>query len=487
MHDAGRSVKRKTEKRKKGRENYSMLKAASWYTAGNILVKGASFFVMPLFTRLMDTHEYGVYSVYASYLAIFEVVLLLGLSSTVNIAKYTDGIQFRRYIGTAASIPAVLGAASLLVLNICLSLAGSLLAMGRMLWNCMVITASAAAAAQVIGAELIIEGEYKKYMAYSVLATAGNIILSLLLCFTVYRSDDVYMARVLGNTISALASTAFIISVTKTSLKIQAEYVKPALLWGIPLLFHTLATVVLTQSDRIMIRYMDSYSAAGIYAIAAAFIMIPAVLETSLSQAWTPWFYERLNRKEYAAVRNLNDKLIVAFMFMTAEFMIVSPDIIYVFTDEKYWDSILSLLPLALSVFGEFLYSIPASVEYYYKKTTCLMTATMITVAANIILNFMLIQFTGYTGAAYATAASKMILFLIHCSFAFKADRNPVFHMKTAAGSMVFLVMLCMLLLKIYHLFFLRILCAAVTGSFGLVWLKRNWDDIKIIVRRDDD
>lgn len=463
-------------------KTYNILKAASWYTVGNILVKGASFFVLPFFTSLMNTHEYGIYSVYSSYLAVFEVVLLLGLSSTVNIARYTEGIRFRSYIGTSVSVPLILGSVCLAGLNIYFSLAGSLLAMGRELWNCMVITAAVTAAAQIIGAGLIIEGEYKKYMAYSMTATAGNIILSLLLCCTVYRSHDVYMARVLGNMFSALVSTAFIMLLTKTLPKIQAGYVRPALAWGIPLLFHTLATVVLTQSDRIMIRYMDSYSAAGIYSIAVTLVTIPAVLESSLAQAWTPWFYERLDRKEYAAATELNDKLIIAFMYITAAFMLVSPDIIHFFTNKKYWGSILSILPLALSVFGELLYSIPAGVEYYYKKTSFLMTATMITVAVNITLNFTLIKFMGYTGAAYATAVSKLVLFLIHCIFAHKADKNPVFHAKTVSGSLVFLAVLCMLLVKIYDQFWMRILCAAVTGMTGTVWVKRNWKDIKIII-----
>ena len=108
-----------------------------------------------------------------------------------------------------------------------------------------------------------------------------------------------------------------------------------------------------------------------------------------MSQAWAPWFYQKLNEKKYEAVRKLNDVYILVFACIIAGFMIVSPDLTCIFTRESYWESILSTLPLAVSVFGEFLYSIPASVEYYYKKTTYLMSATMITAAANIILNFL--------------------------------------------------------------------------------------------------
>ena len=163
---------REREKAAPGKVHYNILKAASWYTVGNILIKGASFFVLPVFTSLMNTHEYGIYSIYISYMAVFEVILLLGLSSTVNIAKYTEGICFRNYMGTAAVMPVMFGAVCLLALNIYFCFAAAVFSMGRMLWNCMVITAAAGAAAQIIGAGLIIEGEYKKYMAYSLLSTA---------------------------------------------------------------------------------------------------------------------------------------------------------------------------------------------------------------------------------------------------------------------------------------------------------------------------
>ena len=50
-------------------KNYNLLKAASWYTVGNILIRGISFFVLPVFTSLMNTYDFGVFSVYTSYLS----------------------------------------------------------------------------------------------------------------------------------------------------------------------------------------------------------------------------------------------------------------------------------------------------------------------------------------------------------------------------------------------------------------------------------
>ena len=39
-------------------------KATIWFTISNILQKGILFLAVPIYTRLMTTSEYGIYSVF---------------------------------------------------------------------------------------------------------------------------------------------------------------------------------------------------------------------------------------------------------------------------------------------------------------------------------------------------------------------------------------------------------------------------------------
>ncbi len=408
-------------------KKYNILKAASWYTVGNILIKGVSFFVLPIFTRLMSTHEYGIYSVYTSYLTIFETIILLGLSSTIAIAKYAKEVDFDSYMSTILVIPTGLTVICMAVINLAISVFGNILSMDAVLWNCLFITSATGAICSIIGARLVIDGKYMLCMSYSGIHTIGNVVISLVLCYTIYRTNDVHLARVYGSTAAAILSMIFLLIATKTKITIQKVNLKYAMAWGVPLLFHTVATVILTQSDRILIRYMDSYSSAGIYAVATTIITIPMVLQQSLNQAWTPWFYGKLDKKDYHQIRWLNNRYIILYGIIIAGFMLLAPDVIHLFTADSYWSCIFSLIPLAISVFAELMYSIPTSVEYYNKKTTYIMTATLITVALNIVLDVIFIKIFGYHGAAYATALSKTILFLMHLHFARKLDENSMF------------------------------------------------------------
>lgn len=439
-----------------GTKKFNIVKAASWYRVGNILIRGVSFFVLPIFTRLMSTYEYGVYSVYMSYLSIFETIILLGMSATITIARYAKELDYEAYISTAITIPIIFSALSAAILNIYLRFGGNLLSMDAVLWNCLLISAGCGAVNGIIGAKLIIEGRYHLYMGYSALYLFSNIGCSLILCYTFFQYQNTHLARVFGSTAAAVISMLFLLVTTRTWFGIQKECLRYAFAWGIPLLFHTLATVILTQSDRILIRYMDSYSAAGIYTIATTIATVPAVLQSSLAHAWTPWFYEKLDKGKYERICWLNDRYIVGYGGIIAIFMLISPELVRLFTEKSYWGSIYSLLPLAISVFGEMIYSLSASVEYYYKKTTYMMVGTIITVVINIILDIAFIFLIGYTGAAYATALSKMTLFLMHYRFSKKLDKNNMFSGKVVFISIMALAVLNVMVLLTLDQFIVR-------------------------------
>jgi len=455
------------------KKKYNILKAASWYTIGNILINGVGFFVLPIFTRLMSTHEYGIYSVYSSYLNILSAVIMFGLSSTIAIAKYAKEVEFETYFSSILLIPLALTGVCVVIINGYIWMLGDVLSMDARLWNCLLISAMCAAACGIIGARLVLEGRYTLYMAYSGIHTIGNVALSLLLCYTVYRTENIHLARVYGSTTAAVISAVFLVLATKTRIRINKNCVKYSLVWGIPLLFHTLATVVLMQSDRILIRYMDTYSSAGIYAVATTIVAIPMVLQQSFNQAWTPWFYGKLEAKDYKQIRWLNDRYIVLYGVIIAGFMILGPDVIRLFTEKSYWSCIFSLLPLAISVFAELIYSIPVSVESYNKKTTYIMTATLITVVINIVLDVFFIKTFGYHGAAYATALSKLILFLIHVHFSRKLDKNAMFSGKVVVLCILVLAMLNIVIITTMDLVFIRYIILAT------VMILAGWYTIK--------
>lgn len=445
-------------------KKYNFLKASTWYILSNILIKGVSFFVLPVFTDLMTTEEYGVYGVYTSYLTIFEAIVLFGLSSTVRIAKFDNEIDYDRFVSTIFLVPSGITAVFLIIINIFVGIVGEFLSMNLLMWNFLLITSLTSAVSSIICSKMTIDGSYKLYVLYALIYTAINIGLSLVLCYTVYKNHDVYMARIVGACAAGIISLILLVCFAKVIHKFDFRYIKLALKWGFPLLLHTVATVILTQSDRIIVDAMTGKSAAGIYSITITFIAIPLTIYTSLENAWAPWFCKNYSVGKYEDVRKFNNVYMLAFFLIISLFMLISPELVHLFTDRSYWDSVYSLVPLSMSVFFELTYGICVNIEYLNKKNWLITISTLITIVINIGLDVLFIYLWGYTAAAYATVLSKMVLFFIHYLFSRKIDKNKTF-------SLLLLLILSVLLfgLDAFIIFFVNTWIARL--GLGVVYL----------------
>ena len=68
------------------------VKAAFWFTVCNFLQRGISMITTPIFTRMLSTDEYGLYSTYLSWETVLAMVVTLSLyKAMMNLyVKYDD-------------------------------------------------------------------------------------------------------------------------------------------------------------------------------------------------------------------------------------------------------------------------------------------------------------------------------------------------------------------------------------------------------------
>ena len=62
------------------------------------LVQGISFLTLPIFTRLLGSSQYGIYSLFSSYVSIFTCFMGLSMSSAIGTGMYEfkkEYINFR--------------------------------------------------------------------------------------------------------------------------------------------------------------------------------------------------------------------------------------------------------------------------------------------------------------------------------------------------------------------------------------------------------
>ncbi len=404
------------------------LKAGLWYTVGNILIKGVSFIALPIFTRLLSLDDFGKYNIFMSYESILAVVLGLGFSGTIKIAYFDFKDKFSDYFSAIISLTFF----ATLLFDI-LTVVGYFLFLKPLLgeiWTLslvqlLIFASLGTAIYNLISVKYVIYTEYKANLTISFVYTISNVLLSILLCYTLFSTER-YLARIVGYTvpIMLIAYGIAIVYVIRSRVFVNKEYWLYALKLGSPIIIHSLSMILLMQIGKIMINHLCGDAETGIYSVGTTIAGILTVVLGSFDNAWAPWFYRGLNDEKYGELVKGNNHISAIFAIICSSFLLISPDMVKLMTTHEYYDGLFSLVPLVVSVFINFMYLFAVNQEYFYKKTMTIAIGTIIATICGIVLNYLLIPIYGYIMAAYVNCASNMVLYLIH-SYIVKRWGNP--------------------------------------------------------------
>ena len=99
----------------------SVLKAGIGYTFGNYFLKGLGFITVPVFARLLEKSDFGIYNTFLSYEGIVYLFIGLALHSSIKNAKYAYKIELDEYTSSITLIPTMITLFCLVVGNLFLS------------------------------------------------------------------------------------------------------------------------------------------------------------------------------------------------------------------------------------------------------------------------------------------------------------------------------------------------------------------------------
>lgn len=389
-----------------------VIKAGFWYTAGNFFLKGISFLTLPIFTRLLSTADYGLVNTYMAYEGIVSIIIGLGLAGTVKSAKYEFKEDFEDYLSSTVALSFTVFLFVLFIGNIFFETIQRYFEFSQFIYNILILNSYASFLILFVSQRYIIEFQYKKFLLISFINTIFSVVLSLT-AIVVLQSDK-YMGRIIGQAVPMIIIGMCIFYRLRVKKSIDKRHIKFGLIMGVPLIAHYLSQSILSQFDRIMIQKYISSSEAGIYSFVYNVGLILNVILISLQNVWTPWVYSKIDNKEYADVYNKSKYFIVLFSILTIGLITISPEIIMIMSPKQYWSGINMVLPIVLSVYCNFIYILPADVEYFFKKTHYIGLGTIMAALLNIILNIYFIPRYGSIAAAYTTLISYIGLFVFH-------------------------------------------------------------------------
>jgi len=392
-----------------------VVKAGTWYTLTNFFTIGISFLTLPIFTRLLSTEDYGITSVYSSYLNIFVIVFSLDVVASIQRGKFDFKDNYNQFVSSVL----FLGTISFIIFSLLIlafqSFFSKMLDLEPILLYVLLINAFFAFVQNLVLAKFRVEYNYKKISLIQIANSLIGVILSIIL-ITRFFTNTKYLGRILGSSLPVIISGFILLLYIFTQGKeiINKIYWKYALIISVPLILHNLAGIINAQFDRIFINKYIGSSEAGIYSFAYNVGMIIDVLWASTNQAWVPWFYERMDANNYSAIRkrakNFRDFFTLAYILI----LFVSPEIIKVMADKRYWDGLVIVPYIFMAYYFNLMYSFEVNVEFYTRKTHLISIGTILGAVINVVLNIVLIPKYGYVIAAVTTVISNFFLFVFH-------------------------------------------------------------------------
>lgn len=456
------------------------VKAGIGYTLGNILVKGISFLSIPLFARLLSVSDYGIINAFTAYASILFVIVGLALHSSLRNAYLDFNSNIEAYCSSLTILPIACFLLFLMLSALCGDSLANVLSLEHGYLVCLLVAESFCMALNTYyNSVLALNYQYKEYLILSLMYAISGIAISVFLIVTAF-SQERYLGRIWGMLISGIAASAFILFrlYRKEKPHINFSYWKYGLKISLPIIPHGLSQILLSQFDRLMIKSIIGNSAAGLYSFSYTLGSVYQIIANSIDTAWNQWFFEQMSAKNYAQIKknaNYYSGLLTIGVIMLG---LVSPELIRIMGGSKYNDSKYVTLPIVLSMYYAAMYALPASIEYFYKKTRIIAVGTTAAAGLNIILNSIFIPLYGYMAAAYTTLFCYLIYFIMHMLLAYKVHGEMVYDARWLFLNVAAATVSVLGIQLFIDLFYVRA-AMAVTILFCIMIGYKNWKNNK--------
>jgi O-antigen/teichoic acid export membrane protein len=411
-----------------------ILKQLSIYTFAGFFGAGINFFIMPVLSHYLAPFDYGIISIFNTYVTILIPLIGLLASSflTVEYYKSKDKIEFASKFISVQIVPIFpFLIFSLLVyfsydrLAITLELANT-----NKVWGLgIVFLAIATIYVETFFNFLVIQKKTTTYALFNVLKVLVEVGITLWLVIgRGWGWQGRLYAWLVTSIIFLVVSFFYFKREGFLEGKVKWHFMKEGILFGLPLILHTIGKFVINQSDRLFIAKMISLNEAGIYNLGYTVGTLIMILINAFFNFYSPFLMERLSaideEKKFQIVK-------MSYLFMIGAFAslvlisVLAPFFFSWFVDSRYNTATQYVFWVGLGYVFWGGYMLFATYIFYYKQNRILGWLAMLNVIVNIGLNYFFIKLFGAIGAAYATALSFFIVFIIVALFSDKLIKLP--------------------------------------------------------------
>lgn len=456
-------------------------KSSVAFMFASFIQHGMGFLITPLFTRLLSTADFGLVTVYNSWVEIIGTVAMLSLSSgmfNVGMMDYADNRD-----GFTSALLGISNIAT--VITVSVFYAASLVfpetvKIPKNLFVLMFLYFIFQPATRFWTARQRFEYKYKALT----LVTIGSTVLSPVIGILCVLANDnnLGVIRLWGtNSVLIVFGIAFYINTLRKNYRLFDRKIWAyALKFSIPLLPHYLSMHLLAASDRVMIQSMIGASEAAIYGLAYTASMTICTAWTAIQGSLTPYVYDKLKKDELDKIQPVAIPCIVVFSMMCIAVVVMAPEVIWLLGGEKYAESVSLIPPIIAAVLFMEMYNLFSMIEFYHKKTMRIMLATLTAAIINIVMNYFAIRKFGYQAAAYTTLICYALYTVFHYLNMRRIEPRKIYNIRFLVIFSAMYTAACLGCLLIYPYPILRYGIAGIIGLVVLINRKKIMQKVRV-------
>lgn len=386
------------------------------YLSGDILVKLLGFISLPVYTYFLTPDEYGIYSVFLSYMAIGVIVFTFNTHASVGRFIYDKDINIGSFLYVTLLV-AVLG---ILISSISLCMLDKQYLLETLQFDInkygifLILLIFLNTIHNVYNQILVAKKQSKEYTLLLAIKAYTGFFISLGFIYF-YEASSISM--IWGITVVTLLMTIYIFYKLYKQLVFSFDRyaLKYIFTYSVFLIPYALSGVIMSQIDRIMLANMVSTYSAGIYSVATVLGLIPMMIYGAISNAWIPNYFNYMDSKNYKKIDEDIQKITLVLALGIFALIVFMDMIVSVLLNQKYHEALEAIVLLAIGTYFMILWYLWGINIGYAKKTIITSIIGIVSAVLNVVLNWYLVPLYELKGAIYATLVSYA--FMAFCGY----------------------------------------------------------------------
>lgn len=463
-------------------------KSAIVYLFATVFTRGLAIITTPIFTRIMTTDQVGMVNLYSSWYSMITVVSTLALTSGgFSIALREFEKERDQYVSSVLSLTSIVAIGLALVYSFSITFWNDVTGLPTHLMLLLLFGLLVAPARDFWLSRQRFEYRYKlsgTVTVFSAIFASGLAVAAVLYANNIGYSD-IASVRLFANYF-IIYGVAFIIWLSifwQGRCFYSSKYWRFSLQLSLPLIGYSIASQILSVSDRMMISKMVGNSAVGIYGTLYTVSSLSLMVWMAINSSFEPYLYQNMENPK-SKIKKLSMSMLGMYSLAAILLVYLAPEIVRILATEEYYKGIYIMPPVAGGVYFIAVSNLYSDILVYLKRTKLIMVSSAIAATLNVILNYIMIEMYGYMAAAYTTLLSYVVMAVLLSIWAnreFKkhiTEVDFVYDNKLILAMSIVTLVISLFAISVYDYGIVRYTVAAVflilTVLYGIHYLKEN-------------